>query len=113
MLLAMIVTGVSIQTSRYIVHERKVRKERAELEAKIDQTIAKNHNRPPLCGVLFLGNLERDVEKSPVYQNMPARERNRLSSKIEAERFHHYDRGDQQAVLKTKKPFVKVEDRYR
>jgi hypothetical protein len=43
---------------------------------------------------------------------MPTRERSRLSSKIEAERFWHYDRGDQQAVLKTKKPFVKVEDRY-
>lgn len=111
-LLVMLITGISIQTYRYIQYERKLRAERLALEAKIDETIARNHNRAPLCGVLFLGQLDRDLETSPVYQNMPAREQSRLASKIEAERAYHFDRGDQQAVVKTKKPFVKVLDKY-
>ncbi len=113
LLLAMLVTGVSIQAYRYIVYERKVRKERAELVKKIDDTIAKNHDRPPLCGVLFIGNLSRDLDKSLVYQNMPAKQRSEIGSRIEAARFRHFDRGDESAVFKRKgKPFMHVEDQY-
>jgi hypothetical protein len=112
-LFAMLITGISIQVYRYAVYVRKVQAERAALEVKIESVIARNHHRAPLCGVLFLGQLSRDLDKSPVYQNMPARERSRLGSRIEAERARHYDRGDAAAVFHKKgQAFVKVEDRY-
>ena len=112
-LLAMLVTGVSIQTYRYVQYERKVRKERAEFIKKIDDTMAKNHDRPPLCGILNLASITRDIEKSPVFQNMPEWQRSELGSRIEAERAWHYDRGDASAPIKRKgKEFVKVADPY-
>lgn len=111
MLLATFVAIVAGQTYRIVVYERRVRAERAALVTKVETTIAKNHDRPPRCGVLFLGSLHREIEKSPVYQQMPARQRAEIGSQIEAARCRHFARGDQWAAITPKaKPFVKTDD---
>lgn len=111
MLLATFVAIVIGQTYRLLVHDRRVRAERTALVTKVDTVIARNHDRPPRCGIIFLGQLCRDLDKSPVYQQMPARERTAIGSRIEAERFHHFTRGDQLAAVNPKaKPFIKADD---
>lgn len=99
------------QSYRIVVHDRRVRVERAALVAKVESAIARNHDRPPRCGIILLGHLCRELDESPVYQQMPTRERSALGNRIEAERYRHFSRGDQLAAINPKaKPFIKADD---
>jgi hypothetical protein len=111
MLLATFVAIVAGQSYRIVVYERRVRAERDALLTKVDTTIAKNHDRPPRCGILVLGSLCRELDKSPVYQQMPIKQRAQIGSQIEAARSRHFARGDQWAAITPKaKPFIKADD---
>lgn len=111
MLLATFVAIVIGQTYRLVVYDRRIRAERAALNAKVDTVLARNHHRPPRCGIIFLGQLCRELDKSPVYQQMPARERSAIGSRIESARHYHFSRGDQLAAINPKaKPFIKADD---
>jgi hypothetical protein len=99
------------QSYRIVVHDRRVRAERAALVTKVEAVIARNHDRPPRCAILQFGVLCRELDESSVYQQMPALQRTALGSRIEAERFHHFNRGDQMTGV-SRKPmsFTKVDD---
>lgn len=111
MLFATFLTIVAGQTYRVAVYDRQVREARERVEAKIDKVMERCESCPPRCGVIFIGQLSHELADSPDYRFLPARERGRLGSQIEAERFRHFSRGDQQAAVKPKPTqFTKTDD---
>ena len=102
---------VAGQTYRVAVHDRQVREATEKVEAKINNVFELCEKMPPRCGVIFLGQLSRELGDSPDYRFLPARERSRLGSRIEAERFVQFSRGDQAAAMRPKPTqFTKVDD---
>jgi hypothetical protein len=111
MLVATFLGIVAGQTYRVAVYDRQVREATEKVEAKIDKVFDRCEKIPPRCGIIFLGQLSRELDDSPDYRGLPARERSRLGSRIEAERFVQFSCGDQMAALKPKPTqFIKVDD---
>ena len=111
MLLAMFVGIVAGQTYRTVIHEREMRLLREQFETEIDKVLSRNHDRPPRCAIIMLSQLSHKLADSPDYRRMRAHDRSRLGSRIEAERFRHFSRGDQLAAMRPKPTqFTKTDD---
>ncbi|QDU27367.1 hypothetical protein ETAA8_24540 [Anatilimnocola aggregata] len=99
-----IVMGQATRTVMHARHEEQLRLKREAFIAKIEQSIANTRNYPPRCGLIFLNQIERQMDTAPEYKTLRADDRSQLGSLLEAKRFEYFSQRDQLAATRSMSP---------